>query len=222
MARAERRRGELLVAAIDTFDNPAGRLRPNSNPINVRLDIVKESPEWAARVTACTIHLLGTLEWLPDEHDVPDLTRTNPLLAEVASLPGGRLGVIHTDRVVLHDSAGVTAHDFNALMARRLRTPEFPRATEELNAREALAGLSPSDLDTLFSVEGTDTSVALGSRLQTTCPSLHGRVLCVDIDASGVTLMRVDEAGTRTVLFPFTTPARSVSGLPARIAALRG
>jgi hypothetical protein len=216
--------GELVVAAVDTFDNPL-TAASTGEPINVRLDIVKESPEWAARITACALHLLGTLEWQPVEATAgyladPDL---NPLVAEAAALSGGRLGVIHTDRVVLHDSAGIAPMPFAEVLADRAPAT-FPSMAEELSAREEFARLSQTDLTTLFGLadDGWDGALPLTHQHVQTCSSLHGRVLCVDIDRTGATLMQVDSAGTRTALFAFPRPVSSLAGLSEGVRELAG
>ena len=215
-------RGALLVAAIDTFDNPLTGA-PALEPISVRLDVVKESPEWAARITACAIHLLGTLQWLPQDDAGGYLDASvNPLVAEAAAMPGGRLGVLRTDRVVLHDSAGVAPMPFADVLASRSPAGAFPSAVEELSAREELERLTQSDLAELFALadDGWDGALPLTSHAVETCASLHGQVLCVDIDRTGLTLMQVDAAGTRTALFAFDQPAGSLSELSGRVGGL--
>lgn len=217
-------RGELLVAAIDTFDNPL-TAASELEPINVRLDIVKESPEWAARITACAIHLLGTLEWLPDAVAAGYLAEAdfNPLVAEVAALPGGRLGRIRTERVVLHDSAGIAPMPFAEVLASAAPSEVFPSVAQELPAREAVGNLSQAELTELFVLadDGWDAALPLTAQSVTTCPSLHGRVLCVDVDRTGLTLMQVDAAGTRTSLFAFEQPASTPAELSDRVSRLR-
>lgn len=216
-------RGELLVAAVDTFDSPI-TAAPELEPINVRLDVVKESPEWAARITACALHLLGTLEWLPQDVAAAHLAEVdvNPLVVEAAAMPGGRLGVIHTDRVVLHDSAGVTPMPFADVVASAAPAGIFPAPADELAAREEMGSLSQADLTALFVLANDDWDAALPLTAQpvTTCPTLHGRVLCVDVDRTGLTLMQVDAVGTRTVLFAFERPVGSLGELSDRIGRL--
>jgi hypothetical protein len=206
-------RGDLVVAAVETFNNPL-TAASDGEPVNVRLDIVKESPEWAARITASTLHLLGTLEWLPAEATDDYLVGVNPLVAEAATLPGGRLGVIRTDRVVLHDSAGIAPMPFAEVLASGPANA-FPSRDQELAAREEFGRLRQAELATLFELadNGWVGAVPLSHHHVETCPSLHGRVLCVDIDRSGATLMQVDEGVIRTALFPFPTPAGSLADL---------
>lgn len=206
-------RGDLVVAAVEASDNPLTAASVG-DPVSVRLDIVKESPEWAARITASTLHLLGTLEWLPAEATDDYLVGVNPLVAEAAALPGGRLGVIRTDRVVLHDSAGIAPMPFSEVLA-SAAAHAFPSVAQELSACEEFGRLGQAELAILFELadNGWVGALPLSHHHVETCPSLHGRVLCVDIDRSGATLMQVDAGVIRTALFSFPRPVGSLAAL---------
>ena len=51
--------GDLVVACLADDAVPATTW--TDGPLRVRLDILKGAPEWAVRITACAVHLLGTL-----------------------------------------------------------------------------------------------------------------------------------------------------------------
>ena len=82
-----------------------------------------EAAEPGLRITTATAHLLGALRWLGRAEaglvlaggsaacHCP-ITGENPLvgLADLARAPGGRLGVIEAERIMVHDAMGVSGH----------------------------------------------------------------------------------------------------------------
>ncbi|WP_428536391.1 hypothetical protein [Propionicimonas sp.] len=215
--------GELMVACVADEDVPlstGGQL-----PVRVRMDVVKEAPEWSVRITACAAHLLGVLEWL--DGDVRDSYLTGAGLparmVELASARGGRLGIVRTERVLLHDATGVTPVPFDEIADLAVSaTPSFPDADDEWAARELFARLSPSDVSDLLdaAAAGWDAAFPLSVREQGGCPHLDGQVFCVDVDSNGLTVMDVDSGLTTVVLFTFDTPAKSVEELADRLGQL--
>ncbi|MFT4109594.1 hypothetical protein, partial [Propionicimonas sp.] len=205
--------GELMVACIADEEIPLttwGQL-----PVRVRMDVVKEAPEWSVRITACAVHLLGVLEWL--DGDVRDSYLAGAGLparmVELASARGGRLGIVRTERVLLHDATGVTPVPFEEIAERAVRTvASFPDADAEWAARELFGRLAPTDVSDLLeaAAAGWDAAFPLSVREQGGCPHLHGQVFCVDVDSNGLTVMDVDSGFTSVVLFTFDTPATSV------------
>lgn len=221
--------GELVLACLADDAMPAttwegGRLR-------VRLDIVKEAPESAVRITACAVHLLGTLEWLPaeDVHDYLAGAELDPQLAGLATMVGGRLGIVRSDRVLVHDSAGVSPLSFGEVAGQHpaagTRPPgcrSFPDAEQEWSARDLVGRLSVSQLDGLLAAAtaGWDAGVKLSSRAEVTCSHTEGQVFCVDIDRTGLTLMAVT-LGRATVHFlAFDEPADALDELADRLGQL--
>lgn len=205
------RTGELLVAGIADDQIPATTWV--RTPLRVRLDIVKEAPEWSARITACALHLLGTLEWLTDDaRDRQLAAGVSPWLAELASAPGGRLGVVRTERVLLHDCAGVTPLALTDLAD----GPEaFPGVDAEWAARELVGGLSPAQLDGLLetAASGWATATVLASGATGGCPHRGRQVYCVDVDRTGLTLMEVEPGRAAVVVFGFDQPVDSIKEL---------
>mgnify|MGYP001191766645 FL=1 len=211
LAHGLSRTGELLVACIADDEIPATTWE--RTPLRVRLDIVKEAPEWSARITACALHLLGTLEWLTDDvRDQRLADGVTPWLAELATAPGGRLGVVRTDRVLLHDCAGVTPLALEELADE----PEaFPGADAEWEARELVGRLSPAELDELLdaAAAGWPAATVLAGSSTGGCPHMERQVYFVDVDRTGVTLMAVDSRRTVVVVLGFDQPADSIEEL---------
>lgn len=211
LAHGLSRTGELLVAGVADDAVPATTWE--RTPLRVRLDIVKEAPEWSARITASALHLLGVLEWLTD--DVRDQYLADGVpgpVAELASAPGGRLGVVRTERVLLHDCSGVTPLAFEELADQ----PEaFPDAGQEWEARDLVARLAPTELDELLSAaaSGWDAATVLAGNSSGGCAHLGRQVFFVDIDRTGLTLMEVEPGASAVVVLTFDQPADSTQEL---------
>lgn len=216
--------GELMVACVADDQVPVTAW--GSVPLRVRLDIIKEAPEWSVRITSCAVHLLGVLEWLPE--DVKDGyladAGLHPRMVELASVPGGRLGIVRTERVLLHDSSGVTPLAFDELVelggagvARRQN--RFPDLDQEWAARELLGRLSPADTADLLAAadSGWDAAIPLSDGDTGGCGHLDGQVFCVDIDRTGLTLMGVESGLTAVTMFAFDQPADSIEELTHRV-----
>ncbi len=206
------RAGELLVAGIADDEVPATTWE--RTPLRVRFDVIKEAPEWAVRITACAVHLLGVLEWLTD--DVRDRYLAegglSPRLAELAAAPGGRLGVVRTDRVLLHDCAGVTPLAFEELAD---ELAAFPDAEQEWAAHDLVARLAPDELDGLLiaAAAGWNAATILAGNSTGGCPHMGREVYCVDVDRTGITLMEVEPGLAAVVVFTFDQPADSIEEL---------
>lgn len=211
LAHGLSRNGELMVACIADDEIPATTWE--RSPLRVRFDIVKEAPEWSARITACALHLLGMLEWLTAEaRDQQLADGVPPGLAELASAPGGRLGIVRTDRVLVHDCAGVTPLAYEELAD---EPPAFPSAEGEWEAREVVGRLATEELDELLSAaaSGWDAAAVLMGSSTGGCPHLGRQVFCVDIDRTGLTLMEAQPGSAAVVVFAFERPADSIEEL---------
>ncbi|MFT4215742.1 MAG: hypothetical protein QM619_00940 [Micropruina sp.] len=216
--------GDLVVAGLADDAVPATTW--DEGPLRVRLDIVKEAPEWAVRITACAAHLLGTLEWLPAERvgDFVAEAGLDPQLVELATAAGGRLGVIRTVRVLVHDSAGVLPLSFDEV-ATGLQgwvCRSFPDAGHEWAARDLVGSLSAAQLHGLVhaAATGWDAGVTLSSRAEVTCSHTEGQVFCVDIDRTGLTLMSVVLGRASVHFLAFEEPADAIDELADRLGQL--
>lgn len=205
------REGELLVAGIADDEIPVTTWE--RTPLRVRFDIVKEAPEWSVRITSCALHLLGMLEWLPDDlRDEYLADGLSPAMAELAGAPGGRLGIVRTDRVLLHDCSGVTPLAFEELAD---EPAVFPSAAAEWEARDLVARLSQHELDELLTAAaaGWDAAAVLAGSSTGGCAHMGRQIFCVDIDRTGLTLMEVAPGLTAVVVFGFEEPADSMEEL---------
>lgn len=219
--------GDLVVACTVHSQNPLTVW--GHAPLQVRFDIVKEAPEWSVRITACAVHLLGILQWLPADALPGYLAdpALHPRLVELASAQGGRLGVIRTDRVLLHDVSGVIPLAFDEIAERHLAGSHghyggFPNLDEEWTTRELIGQLSPADVADLLCAAsaGWDAAIPLSKGDTAGCLHLDGHVFCVDVDQTGLTLMEIDSGQTAVWLFAFDQPANNIGELPDRMSQL--
>ncbi|MDQ7993097.1 MAG: hypothetical protein AAGC63_08100 [Propionicimonas sp.] len=216
------RSGELVVACVGDVSTPVTTWR--RTPLRVRLDVVKEAPEFSVRITACAVHLLGTLHWLPDQLRDEYLAdgEVHPRVAEVAAAPGGRLGVVQTDRVLLHDCAGVTPLSFEEVVEHAAGASGwsgFPDLDQEWAARDLVGRLTADGLGELLRAasSGWDAAVALSSREGTACPHVDGQVYCVDVDGTGLTLMEVEKGASAVTMLAFDEAAGTLDELADRL-----
>ncbi|MFT3834995.1 MAG: hypothetical protein QM711_17035 [Micropruina sp.] len=214
--------GELVVAGLADDAVPASTW--TDGPLRVRLDVVKEAPESAVRITACAVHLLGELEWVPSEYvaDYLDGAGLDPRLVEIATTMGGRLGVVRTDRVLVHDSAGVFPLMFGEVAGQHPAGGaywggrSFPDAEQEWTARDLVGQLPVEDLAAL----AIGLGVTLSSRAEVTCSHTEGQIFCVDIDRTGLTLMAVELGRAKVHFVPFERPADGIDELADRLGQL--
>jgi hypothetical protein len=217
--------GDLVVACL--ADDAVPVTTWADGPLRVRLDVVKEAPEWAVRITACAVHLLGTLEWVSAERVNGFLAgaRVDPNLVELATARGGRLGIVRTDRVLVHDSAGVLPLSFGEVAGlhpaggTEWGFRSFPDANQEWAARDLIGELSAEQLTALAmaAAAGWDAGVTLSSRAEITCAHTEGHVFCVDIDRTGLTLMSVELGRAGVHFLAFDRPADTVDELTDRL-----
>ena len=208
--------GSIIVAAHPATDHPMAEV-PCESPIEVRLDVALEAAEPGLRITTATVHLLGVLTWLDDiESDAVlsgsvagchcAITGEDPLteLAELASAPGGRLGVIETSRIMVHDAMGVSGHTMEEVLdpeAKGVR-PLLWSAFETFSAQEEVKALGEGALEVLCDgVEQGSVPGIICSRRPSDglSASLWGRVLCVDVSPHTVTLLRLQRESTDTL-----------------------
>ena len=208
--------GSIIVAAHPAADHPMVDV-PCEAPVEVRLDVALEAAEPGLRITTATVHLLGVLTWLDDGGRDAVLsgsvagchcaiTGEDPLtdLAELARAPGGRLGVVETSRIMVHDAMGVSGHTMEEVLdpdAKGVR-PLLWSASETFGAQDEVKALGEGALEVLCDgVEQGSVPGIICSRR----PSgglyevLWGRVLCVDVSPHAVTLLRLGRETTDTL-----------------------
>lgn len=222
-------RGHVLVAAVPSPGHPLASVSCGE-PVAVRLDVELEAADAGVRVTTASCHLLGTLAWLDPATTESllagasaachcSLTGDSPMpaLAGLAQAEGGRLGVIHADRVTVHDAMGVGGHSIAEVLGEGDEGQEalLWSASTVVSAQEEVCALGEIALDMLVAgvLDGNVPGVVCSVRpSQGLCARLRGRVMCVDVSPYGVTLMRLgkDETVTVQLLLPegTTQPAQ--------------
>lgn len=223
--------GSIIVAAHPAVGHPMVSV-PNESPVEVRLDVTLEAAEPGLRITTATVHLLGVLTWLDDGGRDAVLsgsvagchcaiTGEDPLtdLAELARAPGGRLGVVETSRIMVHDAMGVSGHTMEEVLdpdAKGVR-PLLWSASETFGAQDEVKALGEGALEVLCdgveqgSVPGIICSRRPSGGLH---EALWGRVLCVDVSPHAVTLLRLGRETTDTlqILLPAGTTRAHEAG----------
>lgn len=219
------RRGELVVAAVVDPAEVGEELGVTGESLEVRVDITKVAPEPNVRIVAASAHLLASLEWLhPLDAELLAGTGELPeIVAAVAAAPNGRLGVLDVARVVLHDGAGVTPLTFGQLLDHRHGAVGDPA--------EAVVNTEAAGLDVVTGVDRTDLAVMcdaaeqgwMTAHILTQKPSLSGcahttnKDFVVDVDLTGVTVLRHGAQLTSVYFIPFeqgrTSPAELTSNL---------
>ena len=223
--------GSIIVAAHPAADHPMVDV-PCEAPVEVRLDVALEAAGPGLRITTATVHLLGVLTWLDDGGRDAVLsgsvagchcaiTGEDPLtdLAELARAPGGRLGVVETSRIMVHDAMGVSGHTMEEVLdpdAKGVR-PLLWSASETFGAQDEVKALGEGALEVLCdgveqgSVPGIICSRRPSGGLH---EALWGRVLCVDVSPHAVTLLRLGRETTDTlqILLPAGTTRAHEAG----------
>ena len=208
--------GDLVVALRPDGDCPLSAM-PAGHGAMVRLDLIRHSNEVMLSAIAASAHLLGELVLLAGcevaqliaQGQVPDR------VAELAQLPGTRVGVVETDRVLVHDHSGVTPLSWQEVMA----VPSIP-LPDDFEAHAAVAELGA---DTLFRLCQAVAGGALPGRATVrpsapvVCGHLLGKVFCIDINPVGVTLMHIDERETVTAFAAFEDRPATAADLSAEL-----
>lgn len=212
--------GRLVVATVEDVSH-----LPTDESVEIRLDVRREATEARVRILAATAHLLGRLDWVGADERA-ELLATGALpeeVALVASAPTAALGVVRTDRVLLHDAGGVTPMPFSELVADENVSHLFPSATQEVDAHEVFAEVPTHIVGELFEaiLDGSRPGWVMSSKPASPgCSHSIGRVYCVDVDATGVTLMKVGAQETTVVFTAFAEQAHDIASLGLRVAGL--
>ena len=224
VAHALRADGRILVAACPPQGTPLA-IAPDDVAVDIRLDITLDAAEPGVRITAATAHLLGSLTWVEGEDRALLLASSrasachcaivgeDPLerVREIAAGPGGRLGVITCERVMLHCVSGVSSHDIEEILD--IDSADAAAASsaswspqEIMDAHEAVSAVGQLGLRAVCEAvrEGQMPGWICSSRPAVgVCPTLWDRTLCVDVDAHGVTLMSITGEEVTTLVVSF-------------------
>ena len=214
--------GDIVVAVRPDEDCMLSALPAGAGTV-VRMDLVRHSHDVMLSVIAASAHLLGELVLLPDAA-VARLLAEDQLperIAELARISGTRIGLVVTDRILVHDHSGVTPVPWEDLQEARSEVPEA--WCDDFEAHDVVASQGCDAL------RGVCRAVITGSlpgqaSLRPSAPGLCGHVLdkvfCIDVDRSGVTLMHVGEHETATVFARFEDRPTTLSALMQQVARL--
>lgn len=225
VAHALRADGRILVAACPPQGTPLA-IAPDDVAVDIRLDVTLDAAEPGVRITAATAHLLGSLTWVEGEDRALLLASSrasachcaivgeDPFerVREIAAGPGGRLGVITCERVMLHCVSGVSSHDIEEILDidsadDAAAAPSASWSPQEImDAHEAVSAVGQLGLRAVCEAvrEGQMPGWICSSRPAVgVCPTLWDRTLCVDVDAHGVTLMSITGEEVTTLVVSF-------------------
>ena len=207
--------GSLGVAAADPMLIEVLASR-DVDAMDVRVSIEKESPDPTVEIVASAVHFLGTARWLPLE-ETTEAVAAGVLpdrVAAIASAPGGCLAVVSMERVLLHDAAGVTPVSWEEVCRQGCEAEAEAAGGGDLFA-DSFGELLGLDVLSSFGCDSVFGAVMLGivpgallarQPVRISCEHVQTAVLCVDIDRTGLTLMRVSRDEAVTAFVPFAAP----------------
>lgn len=210
--------GSLVVAAADPMLIEVLASR-DVDAMDVRVSIEKESPDPTVEIVASAVHFLGTARWLPLE-ETTEAVAAGVLpdrVAAIASAPGGCLAVVSMERVLLHDAAGVTPVSWEEVCRQGCEAEAeaagggdlFADSFGELLGLDVLSSFGCDSVNELFGAVmlGIVPGALLARQpVRISCEHVQTAVLCVDIDRTGLTLMRVSRDEAVTAFVPFAAP----------------
>ncbi len=201
------RTGQLVVADVPNLFHSLGAFH-TAEDIEVRVDIAKDSADHALALRLASLHLLGTLRWCRDTEQVQALGlqgRVADLVQDIG--PRVRVGVVTTDRILLHDSSGISAHGASILA--EATAAAAATANDELSdavmatAVETLAEVADAVLD--GDLAGWAEPLDLPESTSLDVDPAH----CVDVDRDCVTLARFTDGRGWVVHVPLPSPSSS-------------
>ena len=189
--------GRLVIAHVPNLLGSLGAFHTPA-PLDVRVDVLRDALDLTLPTRLASVHLLGTLRWCRDSAEVAELKlrgRVEDLVADVG--PRVRVGVVETQRILLHDVDGVAVFCRHTL----------PLTSRGLIDQAELADLADDVLGTAPQVlADLADAVALGllpgesTPLQVdTEPLPESPAHALDADEAGVTLLRVRDGEATAV-----------------------
>lgn len=217
--------GEFVIATCLGDQSPLS-LVDTTQPADVRVEILRETPDLGVRVLAASVHLLGTLRWL-DPAEADQMRRRDLLPASIADLFEGAdvlVGTIETDRVLLYDNSGVTPIHYRSVVAERIEVGAsvFPRPEEELDCHMLVAGVSACLLSSVCRavIDGRVPGSVCSRNPVTANGQLGHHMVCADVDRLGMTLLHVNSEEAITVFAEFEEPVTDLAQLRASVSRL--
>ncbi|GAA3682911.1 hypothetical protein [Micrococcus yunnanensis] len=189
--------GRLVVAHAPNLLGSLGAFHTLA-PLDVRVDVLRDALDLTVPTRLASVHLLGTLRWCRDSAEVAELGlrgRVADLVADVG--PRVRVGVIETQRILLHDVDGVAVfcrHTLPLTSRGLIDQAELADLADDVlgTAPEVLADLADAVALGLLPGESTPLQVGTG-------PLPESPAHALDADEAGVTLLRVRDGEATAV-----------------------
>ncbi|MEY8814536.1 hypothetical protein AB9H24_04955 [Micrococcus luteus] len=189
--------GRLVVAHVPNLLGSLGAFHTLA-PLDVRVDVLRDALDLTVPTRLASVHLLGTLRWCRDSAEVAELGlrgRVADLVADVG--PRVRVGVIETQRILLHDVDGVAVfcrHTLPLTSRGLIDQAELADLADDVlgTAPEVLADLADAVALGLLSGESTPLQVDAE-------PLPESPAHALDADEAGVTLLRVRDGEATAV-----------------------
>ncbi|MGF9660801.1 hypothetical protein AAIH25_02895 [Arthrobacter crystallopoietes] len=201
------RSGQLVVADIPNLFHSLGGFH-TADDIEVRADIVKDSADHSLALRLASLHLLGTLRWCRDTEEVGALGLQGQLADLVHDVgPRVRVGVVSTERILLHDCSGVTPYGAAILAEAAAAAPSTDALHDAVmsTAAETLADVADAVLDD--ALPGWTERLGVPEDTGLVADPAH----CVDVDRHCITLARFTGDQGWVVQVPLPSPPHAPS-----------
>lgn len=189
--------GRLVVAHVPNLLGSLGAFHTPA-PLDVRVDVLRDALDLTLPTRLASVHLLGALRWCRDSAEVAELGlrgRVADLVADVG--PRVRVGVVETQRILLHDVDGVAVFCRHTLP---LTSRGLVDQTELADLADDVLGTAPevladlADAVALGLLPGESTPLQVGTE-----PLSESPAHALDADEAGVTLLRVRDGEATAV-----------------------
>ncbi|WP_143180419.1 hypothetical protein [Bowdeniella nasicola] len=215
--------GDLVVATFAAGTAGPDPIIATAGPLEVRMDITKYAPETDVSIISASMHFLAELRWLSHE-DVSQLRHEGALpgtIDEIAQLAGARIGIVYAESYLLRSGEGVTSLDAAELAA----FAQGPHAYSYVDDYGFQLAAQLPEIDRMLLYSGVTHDYLPGAVLSRMtgiggCEHIEARVFIVDLDITGLTLMRVSGEVSTVVFAPFNDLAVTSEELDAAIAGL--
>lgn len=189
--------GRLVVAHVPNLLGSLGAFHTPA-PLDVRVDVLRDALDLTLPTRLASVHLLGTLRWCRDSAEVAELGlrgRVADLVADVG--PRVRVGVVETQRILLHDVDGVAVFCRHTLP---LTSQGLVDQTELADLADDVLGTAPEVLADLADAVALGLLPGESTPLQVDTESLpESPAYVLDADEAGVTLLRVRDGEATAV-----------------------
>ncbi|QYH18971.1 hypothetical protein JKI95_06500 [Corynebacterium aquatimens] len=174
---------------------------PGFAPLEVRMDVLFQAPQFHVTISAASVHALATVEWV----DTDELWAT---------------GVVDVETVYVHHIGAPARLDADALRPLALGIGEVDE--DRVGAHDAVLSLGGRCLNTLFdaAVLGLVPNIPGQHGPHNGCSHTRDQLFVVDVCATGVTLLRTTATQRETVHVALPRPALDFLDLADQLAGL--